>query len=90
MQSITQKYLKNEYLPINYGKKYRLRDFRLLNSNIRSALPINLGLEDFNFGLWRDLIFPDYLFEQVYYCQNQQSNEESETKFFYNRRPLWK
>lgn len=42
MQSITQKYLKNEYLPINYGKKYRVRDFRLLNSNIRSALPINL------------------------------------------------
>lgn len=34
MQSITQMYLKNEYLPINYGKKYRVRDFVLLNSTI--------------------------------------------------------
>ncbi|SHG19394.1 hypothetical protein SAMN05443549_102376 [Flavobacterium fluvii] len=90
MQSITQMYLKNEYLPINYGKKYRVRDFVLLKSNIRSALPINLGLGDFNFGLVGDLIFSDYLFEQVYYCQNQQSDDESETKFFYNRRQLWK
>lgn len=38
MQSITQMYLKNEYLPINYGKKYRVCDFKLLNSNIRSAI----------------------------------------------------
>jgi hypothetical protein len=34
MQSITQMYLKNEYLPINYGKKYKVRDFVLLNSTI--------------------------------------------------------
>ena len=34
MQSITQMYLKNEYLPINYGKKYGVRDFVLLNSAI--------------------------------------------------------
>ena len=38
MQSITQMYLKNEYLPINCGKKYRVRDFVLLNSNIRSTM----------------------------------------------------
>jgi len=41
MQSITQKYLKNEYLPIIYGKKYRVRDFVLLKSTIRSVLQQN-------------------------------------------------
>lgn len=43
MQSITQMYLKNEYLPINYGKKYRVYDFMLLNSNIRSVMLNKFG-----------------------------------------------
>lgn len=51
MQSITQMYLKNEYLPINYGKKYRVRDLGLLNSNIRSVLPNKFGFERFQLCL---------------------------------------
>lgn len=90
MQSITQMYLKNEYLPINYGKKYRVCDFALLKSNIRSALPNKFGFGRFQLGLVGRLMFPEYLFEQVYYCQNQQSNDESETKFFYDGRQFWK
>lgn len=45
MQSITQMYLKNEYLPINYGKKYKMRDFALLKSNIRSTMPNKFGVK---------------------------------------------
>ena len=41
MQSITQKYLKNEYLPINSSEKYRVCDFMLLNDIIRSVLQQN-------------------------------------------------
>jgi hypothetical protein len=38
MQSITQKYLKNEYLPINSDKKYGVCHFELLNSIICNVL----------------------------------------------------
>ncbi len=80
MQSITQKYLKNEYLPINYGKKYGVRDFGLLNSNIRSTMPNKFVFKKILFV--GDSIFSNYFFENLYDCQNQEANEESETKFF--------
>ncbi len=41
MQSITQKYLKNEYLPINSNKNI---EYVLLNTTIRSELPNKFGL----------------------------------------------
>lgn len=63
MQSITQMYLKNEYLPINYRKKYRVCDFVLLKNNIRGTMPNHFLIGRFSTWFGGLLMFPEYLFE---------------------------